>query len=163
EKNADLIVANDVTALGAGFDVETNVVTLFSSDGRDLPLPKLNKREVAQRILDEVVRLSASVRQQSADSTLSYARLRRPRPQRKPQPAPALLRRPGPCSLLPSPSFGFARSGPAGVSGSSGIAHHRGVHVAPTRSKAFGRDPSRQFRQTAGSADIVRPIAIRRR
>ena len=67
EKNADLIVANDVTALGAGFDVETNVVTLFSSDGRDLPLPKLSKREVAHRILDEVVRLSASVRQQSAD------------------------------------------------------------------------------------------------
>jgi len=67
EKNADLIVANDVTALGAGFDVETNVVTLFSCDGRDLPLPKLSKREVAHRILDEVVRLSASVRQQSAD------------------------------------------------------------------------------------------------
>ena len=67
EKNADLIVANDVTALGAGFDVETNVVTLFSSDGRDLPLPKLSKREVAHRILDEVVRLSASVRQPSAD------------------------------------------------------------------------------------------------
>jgi phosphopantothenoylcysteine decarboxylase / phosphopantothenate---cysteine ligase len=67
EKNADLIVANDVTAPGAGFDVETNVVTLFSCDGRDLPLPKLSKREVAHRILDEVVRLSASVRHQSAD------------------------------------------------------------------------------------------------
>jgi phosphopantothenoylcysteine decarboxylase/phosphopantothenate--cysteine ligase len=67
EKNADLVVANDVTAEGAGFDVETNVVTLFSRDGRDLPLPKLTKREVAHRILDEVVRLSASVRQQSAD------------------------------------------------------------------------------------------------
>jgi phosphopantothenoylcysteine decarboxylase / phosphopantothenate---cysteine ligase len=66
EKNADLIVANDVTAEGAGFDVDTNVVTIFSRDGRDLPLPKLAKREVAHRILDEVVRLSASVKHQSA-------------------------------------------------------------------------------------------------
>jgi phosphopantothenoylcysteine decarboxylase / phosphopantothenate---cysteine ligase len=67
EKNADLIVANDVTAEGAGFDVDTNVVTLFARDGRDLPLPKMTKREVAHRILDEVVWLSASVKQQSAD------------------------------------------------------------------------------------------------
>jgi phosphopantothenoylcysteine decarboxylase / phosphopantothenate---cysteine ligase len=58
-KNADLIVANDVTAEGAGFDRDTNVVTLFSRDGRDLALPKLPKSEVAQRILDEVVRLRA--------------------------------------------------------------------------------------------------------
>ena len=56
-KNADLIVANDVTAEGAGFDYDTNIVTLFSRDGRDLALPKLSKSEVAQRILDEVVRL----------------------------------------------------------------------------------------------------------
>jgi phosphopantothenoylcysteine decarboxylase/phosphopantothenate--cysteine ligase len=67
DKNADLIVANDVTAEGAGFDADTNVVTLFPRDGRDLPLPMLTKREVAHRILDEVVRLSASVKHQSAD------------------------------------------------------------------------------------------------
>ena len=67
EKEADLIVANDVTLAGAGFDVDTNVVTLFARDGRDLPLPRLTKREVAHRILDEVVRLSASVKHQSAD------------------------------------------------------------------------------------------------
>jgi len=67
EKDADLIVANDVTAAGAGFDVDTNVVTLFARDGRDVALPKLTKREVADRILDEVVRLSASVKHQSAD------------------------------------------------------------------------------------------------
>jgi len=58
-KNADLIVANDVTAEDAGFDRDTNVVTLFSRDGRDLALPKMPKSEVAQRILDEVVRLRA--------------------------------------------------------------------------------------------------------
>jgi len=56
-KNADMIVANDVTAEGAGFDLDTNVVTLFARDGRDLPLPCMTKTEAAQRILDEVVRL----------------------------------------------------------------------------------------------------------
>ena len=56
-KNADLIVANDVTAEGAGFDRDTNVVTLFSRDGRDLALPKMPKSEAAERILDEVLRL----------------------------------------------------------------------------------------------------------
>jgi phosphopantothenoylcysteine decarboxylase/phosphopantothenate--cysteine ligase len=56
-KNADLMVANDVSAEGAGFDHDTNIVTLFSRDGRDLALPKMSKSEVAQRILDEVVRL----------------------------------------------------------------------------------------------------------
>ncbi len=66
EKDADLIVANDVTAEGAGFDLDTNVVTLFARDGRDLALPKLTKREVAHRILDEVVRLAASLKHQSA-------------------------------------------------------------------------------------------------
>src|SRR4029077_7577212 len=57
DKNADLIVANDVTAEGAGFDIDTNVVTLFARDGRDLALPKLAKTEVAERILDEILRL----------------------------------------------------------------------------------------------------------
>jgi phosphopantothenoylcysteine decarboxylase / phosphopantothenate---cysteine ligase len=61
-KNADLMVANDVTAEGAGFDHDTNVVTLFARDGRDLALPRINKSEVAQRILDEVVRLRSTSR-----------------------------------------------------------------------------------------------------
>jgi phosphopantothenoylcysteine decarboxylase/phosphopantothenate--cysteine ligase len=56
-KNADLIVANDVAAEGAGFDVDTNIVTVFSIDGRDVALPKMTKAEVAQRVLDEIVRL----------------------------------------------------------------------------------------------------------
>ncbi len=65
-KNLDLIVANDVTAEGAGFDHDTNVVTLFSRDGRDLALPKMSKSEVAQRILDEVVRLRSAHRTKQA-------------------------------------------------------------------------------------------------
>jgi phosphopantothenoylcysteine decarboxylase/phosphopantothenate--cysteine ligase len=65
-KNADLIVANDVTAEGAGFDMETNVVTIFSRDGRDLPLPRQRKTEVAQRILDEVLRVRGVLRSKRA-------------------------------------------------------------------------------------------------
>jgi len=60
EKSADLIVANDVTAPGAGFDHDTNVVTIFRSDGREQSLPKLTKIQVAHRILDEVVELRRS-------------------------------------------------------------------------------------------------------
>lgn len=57
EKAADLIVANDVTAPGAGFDHDTNVVTLFSVNGRELALPKMTKSQVAHRILDEIIEL----------------------------------------------------------------------------------------------------------
>jgi len=56
-KGVDLIVANDVTAEGAGFDGETNVVSLFARDGREATLPQMSKFEVALRVLDEVVRL----------------------------------------------------------------------------------------------------------
>jgi phosphopantothenoylcysteine decarboxylase/phosphopantothenate--cysteine ligase len=59
-KNADLIVANDVSAEGAGFDHDTNVVRLISRDGHDLPLPKMTKAEVAQQILDAVLRLRST-------------------------------------------------------------------------------------------------------
>ncbi len=56
-KGADMIVANDVTQEGAGFDADTNIVTLFLRDGREIPLPKLPKFEVANRILDAVLGL----------------------------------------------------------------------------------------------------------
>jgi len=66
QKNADLIVANDVTAEGAGFDADTNIVTFFSRDARDLPLPRMTKAEVAQRILDEALRLRSALRSKPA-------------------------------------------------------------------------------------------------
>jgi phosphopantothenoylcysteine decarboxylase/phosphopantothenate--cysteine ligase len=65
-KNLDLIVANDVTAAGAGFDHHTNIVSLFSHDGRDVTLPKMSKLDVAQHILDEVVRLRSTQRTKQA-------------------------------------------------------------------------------------------------
>ncbi len=56
-KRADLIVANDVTQEGAGFDTDTNIVWLFTRDGREFSLPRMNKFDVANRVLDEVLRL----------------------------------------------------------------------------------------------------------
>jgi putative hydrolase of HD superfamily len=51
-KGLDLIVANDVTRPGAGFDVDTNVVTLLEAAGGVRPLPLMSKADVADRILD---------------------------------------------------------------------------------------------------------------
>ena len=56
-KNLDMIVANDVTRPGAGFDVDTNIVTLITKEGQEA-LPMMSKAEVADRILDHVLALS---------------------------------------------------------------------------------------------------------
>ncbi|MCS6886355.1 MAG: bifunctional phosphopantothenoylcysteine decarboxylase/phosphopantothenate--cysteine ligase CoaBC [Acidobacteriota bacterium] len=53
KKQLDLIIANDVSATDAGFDVDTNRVSIISEDGI-LELPLMTKRELAQRILDLV-------------------------------------------------------------------------------------------------------------
>ncbi len=57
KKNCDLIVANDVLAEGAGFEGDTNIVTLLDQGGNCEQLPLLSKRQVADRILDRVVEL----------------------------------------------------------------------------------------------------------
>jgi phosphopantothenoylcysteine decarboxylase / phosphopantothenate---cysteine ligase len=56
-KRLDLVVANDVTADGAGFETDTNIVTLIVADGRTLPLERMTKLKVAGRLLDELVSL----------------------------------------------------------------------------------------------------------
>jgi phosphopantothenoylcysteine decarboxylase/phosphopantothenate--cysteine ligase len=57
-KRLDAIVANDVTRDGAGFDSETNAVTIITSERDDATeLPLMPKLEAAHRILDEVTRL----------------------------------------------------------------------------------------------------------
>lgn len=58
KKNLDMIVANDVTAPGAGFDVNTNIVTLITGEKME-SLPLMSKDEVASRILDAVLALRA--------------------------------------------------------------------------------------------------------
>ncbi|HTI43892.1 MAG TPA: bifunctional phosphopantothenoylcysteine decarboxylase/phosphopantothenate--cysteine ligase CoaBC [Vicinamibacterales bacterium] len=55
-KNVDLMVANDVTAPGAGFDVDTNAVTIIGADGEEA-LPVQSKARVADAILDRVEQL----------------------------------------------------------------------------------------------------------
>jgi len=57
EKNLDMIVANDITQEGAGFDIDTNIVRLLYRDGRDEQLPLMRKEEVAQALLDRVLAL----------------------------------------------------------------------------------------------------------
>ena len=52
DKGLDLIVANDVTAAGAGFGSDRNAATLLGRDGTELSLPLMPKREMADRILD---------------------------------------------------------------------------------------------------------------
>lgn len=59
-KGLDLIVANDVTEPGSGFDSDTDRVTVLGSDGSVEEWPLQAKAEVAQRILDRVVGLLGS-------------------------------------------------------------------------------------------------------
>jgi phosphopantothenoylcysteine decarboxylase/phosphopantothenate--cysteine ligase len=56
-KGLHLIVANDVTMEGAGFGVDTNIVTLIERDGSRHPYPQISKDEVSDIILDRVVAL----------------------------------------------------------------------------------------------------------
>ncbi len=56
-KSMALIVANDVTKEGSGFEVDTNQVTIIDADGVTDELPLLTKYEVGDKILDRVVTL----------------------------------------------------------------------------------------------------------
>ena len=54
KKNLDLVVANDVSQEGAGFNVDTNIAKLLYRDGRVEELPMMEKDELAGIILDRV-------------------------------------------------------------------------------------------------------------
>ncbi len=54
EKNADMIVANNVKTEGAGFGTDTNIVTFFRRDGSSKNLPLMQKQEVAEKIIEEI-------------------------------------------------------------------------------------------------------------
>jgi phosphopantothenoylcysteine decarboxylase/phosphopantothenate--cysteine ligase len=58
-KNLDVIVANDVSAAGAGFEHDTNAVILVFADGRTHDVPLTDKRDVARILLDAVAALPA--------------------------------------------------------------------------------------------------------
>ena len=57
KKNADLVVANDVTVEGAGFNVDTHVATLIDKDGNRFESGKVSKSALADIILDKVIAL----------------------------------------------------------------------------------------------------------
>lgn len=58
EKNMDMIVLNDVTKAGSGFDVDTNSVVILDRE-KEISLPLLSKDSVAEAILDRLVQLRA--------------------------------------------------------------------------------------------------------
>lgn len=57
KKHADLVVANDVTQKGAGFNVDTNVATIIDNDGNLFESGEVSKRALADMILDKVLAL----------------------------------------------------------------------------------------------------------
>lgn len=57
KKNLDMIVANDVTAAGAGFNSDTNIVKFLFAKGDVRELEQMPKVDVANRILDEAIRI----------------------------------------------------------------------------------------------------------
>jgi phosphopantothenoylcysteine decarboxylase/phosphopantothenate--cysteine ligase len=57
KKNLDAIVANDITKSGAGFNADTNIITIITKDKEPIALPMMTKLEAAHRVLDEIVRL----------------------------------------------------------------------------------------------------------
>jgi phosphopantothenoylcysteine decarboxylase / phosphopantothenate---cysteine ligase len=56
-KNADLIVLNSLNDEGATFGFDTNKITIFSKDGREMPYERAPKQQVAKDIVDQVVKL----------------------------------------------------------------------------------------------------------
>jgi phosphopantothenoylcysteine decarboxylase/phosphopantothenate--cysteine ligase len=59
-KGAQLIVANDVTAAGAGFGTDTNLITILDRSGAREVLPLMSKYDCGMRVLDRVVELLAA-------------------------------------------------------------------------------------------------------
>lgn len=57
EKNLDFIVANDVTAEGAGFEVSTNIASIIWRNGNVENFPKMSKAALAEKIIDRVTNL----------------------------------------------------------------------------------------------------------
>lgn len=61
KKKTDMLVVNDVTAPGAGFGTDTNIVSFLFADGRRRDLPKMSKLEVARQLVTEIADLKNGV------------------------------------------------------------------------------------------------------
>ncbi|MEP6944602.1 MAG: phosphopantothenoylcysteine decarboxylase, partial [Acidobacteriota bacterium] len=56
KKGLDLVVANDITKKGAGFNTDTNIATIITRSS-EIELSLMPKRELADKILDKVIDL----------------------------------------------------------------------------------------------------------
>ncbi|OIJ09849.1 bifunctional 4'-phosphopantothenoylcysteine decarboxylase/phosphopantothenoylcysteine synthetase [Anaerobacillus arseniciselenatis] len=56
-KNLDMIVANSIVEAGAGFQGDTNIVTIYKKDGTSKALPLMSKQEVSANLLNEIEQL----------------------------------------------------------------------------------------------------------
>jgi phosphopantothenoylcysteine decarboxylase/phosphopantothenate--cysteine ligase len=63
KKNLDMIVANDVGGSETGFDSADNTATILTRDGGVIELPRMAKKEMAERILDQVAKARVAVAQ----------------------------------------------------------------------------------------------------
>ena len=57
KKNLDMLVANDVSKAGAGFNVPTNIATLLFKDGHTEPLELMSKEELAAIIVERAAEI----------------------------------------------------------------------------------------------------------
>jgi phosphopantothenoylcysteine decarboxylase/phosphopantothenate--cysteine ligase len=65
-KNLDLVVANDVSAPGVGFQHDTNAVTLLRADGPSRTVSLADKRTIAAAVIDDIVDILASTKNRKA-------------------------------------------------------------------------------------------------
>ena len=56
KKNLDMVAANNVKVEGAGFQGDTNVLTLITQD-EDIELPQMSKEECADRLLTQLIKM----------------------------------------------------------------------------------------------------------
>jgi len=60
-KNADLIVANDISKVGSGFGQDTNVAYFVERSGPVEELPLMSKSDLANRVFDKILEIGASI------------------------------------------------------------------------------------------------------
>jgi phosphopantothenoylcysteine decarboxylase/phosphopantothenate--cysteine ligase len=70
-KNVDLIIANDVTQPGAGFETNTNIVTLLCRNGKSEKLPQMSKEFLAHKIFDKIKALQSEPKRQKTEARRS--------------------------------------------------------------------------------------------
>ncbi|PZX07988.1 phosphopantothenate-cysteine ligase /phosphopantothenoylcysteine decarboxylase [Psychrobacillus insolitus] len=62
KKNADYIIANDVTEVGSGFGTDTNAVTLVGKNNIEMHFPYMTKKELALQLLQTIIHLENDVK-----------------------------------------------------------------------------------------------------